>query len=190
MDRSGVSKLNINPTLKADGGLKMQHKTDMNLGLKNVWEVVCYDSEGNEKWKEINKNLVTTVGLNHVLSSTLDGGTQITAWYVGLKGAGSAAAGDTMASHSGWAEIVAYSQSVRQTLTLGTAAAGSIDNVGNLATYTINGTATIAGAFINSNNAKSGTAGTLYGVVDFGSSRSVISGDTLTVTVTLTAASA
>jgi len=182
--------LNINPTLKADGGLKMQHKTDMNLGLKNVWEVVCYDSEGNEKWKEINKNLVTTVGLNHVLSSTLDGGTQITAWYVGLKGAGSAAAGDTMASHSGWAEIVAYSQSVRQTLTLGTAAAGSIDNVGNLATYTINGTATIAGAFINSNNAKSGTAGTLYGVVDFGSSRSVISGDTLTVTVTLTAASA
>lgn len=168
----------------------MQHKTDMNLGLKNVWEVVCYDSEGNEKWKEINKNLVTTVGLNHVLSSTLDGGTQITAWYVGLKGAGSAAAGDTMASHSGWAEIVAYSQSVRQTLTLGTAAAGSIDNVGNLATYTINGTATIAGAFINSNNAKSGTAGTLYGVVDFGSSRSVISGDTLTVTVTLTAASA
>ena len=86
--------LNTPIGLKADGGLKMQHKTDMNLGLKNVWEVVCRDSEGNEKWREINKNLVTTVGLNHVLSSTLDGGTQITAWYVGLKGAGTAAAGD------------------------------------------------------------------------------------------------
>lgn len=168
----------------------MQHKTDMNLGLKNIWEVVCRDSEGNEKWREVNKNLVTTVGLNHVLSSTLDGATQITAWYVGLKGAGSAAAGDTMASHSGWAEIVAYSQAVRQTLTLGTAAAGSIDNTASKATYSINGTATVAGAFINSNNAKSGTAGTLYGVVDFGSSRAVISGDTLEVTVTLTAASA
>ena len=168
----------------------MQHKTDMNLGLKNIWEVVCRDSEGNEKWREVNKNLVTTVGLNHVLSSTLDGATQITAWYVGRKGAGSAAAGDTMASHSGWAEVVAYSQAVRQTLTLGTAAAGSIDNTASKATYSINGTATVAGAFINSNSAKSGTAGTLYGVVDFGSSRAVISGDTLEVTVTLTAASA
>ena len=168
----------------------MQHKTDMNLGLKNIWEVVCRDSEGNEKWREVNKNLVTTVGLNHVLSSTIDGATQITAWYVGLKAAGSAAAGDTMASHSGWAEVVAYSQAVRQTLTLGTAAAGSIDNTASKATYSINGTATVAGAFINSNNAKSGTAGTLYGVVDFGSSRAVISGDTLEVTVTLTAASA
>jgi len=168
----------------------MQHKTDMNLGLKNIWEVVCRDSEGNEKWREVNKNLVTTVGLNHVLSSTLDGATQITAWYVGLKAAGSAAAGDTMASHSGWTEVVAYSQAVRQTLTLGTAAAGSIDNTASKATYSINGTATVAGAFINSNSAKSGTAGTLYGVVDFGSSRAVISGDTLEVTVTLTAASA
>ena len=168
----------------------MQHKTDMNLGLKNICEFVCRDSECNEKWREVNKNLVTTVGLNHVLSSTLDGATQITAWYVGLKAAGSAAAGDTMASHSGWAEVVAYSQAVRQTLTLGTAAAGSIDNTASKATYSINGTATVAGAFINSNNAKSGTAGTLYGVVDFGSSRAVISGDTLEVTVTLTAASA
>ena len=176
--------------MKADGGLHMTHKSDMNLGLKNVWEFVCYDSNGIEKWRENKKNLVVTVGLNHVLSSCFDGATQITAWYVGLKAAGTVAAGDTMASHAGWAESVAYSQSVRQTLTLGTAAAGSIDNVGNLATYSINGTATIAGAFINSDNTKSGTAGTLYGAVDFGSARSVISGDTLTVTVTMTAASA
>jgi len=56
--------------------------------------------------------------------------------------------------------------------------------------FTINGTATVAGAFITSSNTKSGTTGTLYGAVDFSSSRSVISGDTLTVTVTLTAASA
>ena len=168
----------------------MQHDTDMNLGLKNIWEVVCLDSDGNEKWREINKNLVTTEGLNHVLSSTLDGGTQITTWYVGLKGTGSAAAGDTMSSHSGWSEITDYSQSVRQTLTLGTAAAGSIDNSASKASFSINATATIAGAFIPSDSTKSGTSGTLYGVVDFASSRSVISGDTLEVTVTLTAASA
>ncbi len=168
----------------------MTHDSDMNLGLKNIWEFICYDSNGAEKWREKRKNLVVTAGLNHVLSSCFDAGTQITAWYVGLKAAGTIAAGDTMASHAGWAENTDYSQSVRQTLTLGTAASGSIDNTGNLATYSIDGTATIAGAFINSDSAKSGTAGTLYGAVDFGSARSVISGDTLTVTVTLTAASA
>ena len=168
----------------------MKHDTDYNIGLKNTWDVVCYDSDGQEKWREINKNLVTTEGLNHVLSIVLDGGTQITTWYVGLAGAGTKAAADTMSSHSGWAVVTDYSESVRQTLTLGTAAAGSIDNSASKATFSINGTATVAGAFITSSNTKSGTSGTLYGVVDFSSSRSVVSGDTLTVTVTLTAASA
>lgn len=168
----------------------MKEKNEFNLGLRNIWEVVCYDSTGAEKWREKNKNLVTTEGLNHVLSITLDAGTQITAWYVGLAGAGTKAAADTMSSHGGWAVIADYSESVRQTLTLGTASAGSIDNTASKAVFSINGTATVAGAFITSSNTKSGTTGTLYGVVDFSSSRSVISGDTLTVTVTLTAASA
>tara|TARA_R100001015_G_C4598794_1_gene153866 strand:- start:444 stop:998 length:555 start_codon:yes stop_codon:yes gene_type:complete len=175
---------------QADGGLIMKQNSEMNLGLKNVWDVVCLDKDGNEKWREINKNLVTTVGLNHVLDSVFDGATQITAWYVGLKGAGTAAAGDTASSHSGWSDITAYSESVRQTLNLGSASSGSIDNSSNKATFSINGSATVAGAFIVSNSGKTATAGTLYGVVDFGSSRSVISGDTLQVTITLTAASA
>jgi len=168
----------------------MKHDSDMNLGLKNIWNIKCFDSEGNLKWDVTKKNLVVTEGLNHVLSSTFDGATQITAWYVGLKNTGSVAAGDTMASHAGWTENVDYSQAARPTLTLGTAAAGSIDNTASKSVYSINGTATIAGAFITSDNTKSGTSGTIYGAVDFGSARSVISGDTLEVTVTLTAASA
>ena len=85
---------------------------------------------------------------------------------------------------------ITYSESVRQTLTLGTPAAGSVSNTASKATFSINGTTTIFGAFLTTSNTKSGTAGTLYGVVDFGSSRAVISGDTLEITVTLTAASA
>ena len=54
------------------------------------------------------------------------------------------------------------------------------------ATFSINATSTIAGAFMVTDDTKSGTSGTLYGVVDFGSTRSVISGDTLEITVTLT----
>ena len=157
----------MQPTMKADGGLIMKHDNDYTIGLKNVWEVVCYGSDGAEKWRELNKNLVTTAGANHVLDGTFKSGTQITSWFVGLKAAGTPVIADTMASHASWTELVhttTYSQTVRQTLTLGS---------------------------ITGNNATSSvTAGTLYGVVDFGSARAVISGDTLEVTVTITAASA
>ena len=168
----------------------MKENKDFNLGLKNIWEVVCYDSNGAEKWREKRKNLIVTEGLNHVLSIAFDAGTQITAWFVGLKGSGTPAAADTMSSHSTWSELVPYSQATRPALTLGTAASGSIDNTASKATFSINGTATIVGAFMPSNSTKSGTTGTLYGAVDFAASRAVISGDTLEVTVTLTAASA
>ena len=175
----------------------MKEQKDMNLGLANYWEVVCHDSNGVEKWREKNKNLVTTAGADMILETALDGQTQITAWFVGLKNAGTAVIADTMASHGTWTEIVhttKYSETVRQTLTLGSVTGtttSSIDNVGNLATFSINATSTVAGAFIVSNNATSdATAGELYGVVAFGSARGVISGDTLTVTVTLTAKTA
>ena len=172
----------------------MKEDQKMNLGLENIWEVVCYDSNGAEKWREKRKNIVVTVGLNHVLGSTFDAVTQVTAWYVGLKAAGTPVAADTMASHGSWTELVhttKYSETVRQTLTLGTASAGSIDNTASKATFSMNATSTVAGAFVVSDNAtSSATTGTLYGVVDFASSRAVLSGDTLEVTVTLTAASA
>ena len=175
----------------------MNETRDVDLSLENYWEVVCHDSSGVEKWREKNKNLVTTAGANYILSGGLDGGTQITAWFVGLKNTGTAVIADTMGTHSTWTEIVhtsKYDETVRQTLTLGSVTGtttSSIDNVGNLATFSMNATSTVAGAFVVSNNAtSSATTGTLYGVVDFGSSRGVISGDTLTVTVTLTAKTA
>jgi hypothetical protein len=189
--------MDFQQTLTAHGGLQMKEQKDMNLGLANYWEVVCHDSNGVEKWREKNKNLVTTAGADMILETALDGQTQITAWFVGLKNAGTAVIADTMASHGTWTEIVhttKYSETVRQTLTLGSVTGtttSSIDNVGNLATFSINATSTVAGAFIVSNNAtSSATTGELYGVVDFGSARGVISGDTLTVTVTLTAKTA
>jgi len=52
--------------------------------------------------------------------------------------------------------------------------------------FSITGSATVAGAFLASTTDNTGV---LYGVVDFSSSRSVLSGDTLQVTVTVTAAS-
>ena len=159
---------------------------NVNLGLANYWKVTCLDKDGNVKWEEDKKNLITTVGLNHILDTQFHAGTQVTTWYIGLKGAGTPAAGDTMASHSSWAELTGYSGN-RKEWTEGAASSGSMTNSSSV-DFSITGTATVAGAFLNT--AATGTAGVLYGVVDFSSSRAVISGDTLQVTVTVTAASA
>jgi hypothetical protein len=177
-------------SLVATGGINMQEEKVLKLKLENTWTVICKDAKGREKWREVNDNLVTNAGLNDILDKYLKGSSYTAAWYVGLKGAGTAVAADTMSSHSTWSEITDYSQSARPTLTLGTVSSQSVDNSASVETFSINGTATVAGAFLNTVSTKSGTTGTMYGVVDFSSSRSVLSGDTLEVTVTLTSASA
>ena len=159
---------------------------NVDIGLANFWKVTCLDKDGNIKWEEDNKNIIVTAGLNHILDVQFHAATQVTTWYIGLKGAGTPVAADTMASHSSWAELTGYSGN-RKEWTEGAASSGSMTNSSSV-DFTINATATIAGAFLNT--AATGTAGVLYGVVDFSSSRAVISGDTLQVTVTVTAASA
>jgi len=167
----------------------MNESKELKLRLKNKWEFVCKGVNGQTKWREVADNLIVNVGLQDLLAKYLKGSSYTAAWYVGIKEAGTAVAADTMASHSSWVENADYTESVRQTLTLGTATTAdpsSVDNSSNKATFSINDTATIAGAFMVTDDTKSGTSGTLYGVVDFGSTRSVISGDTLEITVTLT----
>lgn len=167
----------------------MKQDTNVGLALKNIWTVNCYDRYGMLKWGETKKNLITTEGLNHILETELNGGAQEANWYIGLKSVGAVDASDVMTSHGGWYEIVDYSQGTRPQLVLGSAVNGSIDNTANKGIYSITASNTVSGAFICSDSAKNGTAGVLYGVVDFIVSRDVISGDTLEVAVTMTASS-
>jgi hypothetical protein len=95
-----------------------------------------------------------------------------------------------MASHAGWTEDQNYSEATREVLTLGTVSGGSVDNSASKASFSINATATIGGAFLTTVSTKGGTTGTLYGGAAFAANRSVVSGDTLNVTATLTAAAA
>ena len=176
---NGINKFN------ATGATTMKQQENVGVELTNIWTMTCLDSSGNVKWSETKKNLITTEGLNHILDSTFHADTQVTTWYIGLKGTGTPAAADTLASHASWSEITDYSGS-RKEWTEGAASSGSMTNSSSV-DFSITGTATIAGAFLAS--AASGTTGTLYGVVDFASSRAVLSGDTLQVTVTVTAAS-
>ena len=45
----------------------MKEDNNVGLRLKNTWECVCKGSDGKEKWRELNDNLIVTVGLNDLL---------------------------------------------------------------------------------------------------------------------------
>lgn len=155
------------------------------LSATGRYDVKCLDADGNLKWVDSIENLVVTVGKANLLNVYLASGAQTTTWYLGLVDGASTptyAAGDTMSSHAGWTESVAYSNATRPTGVFTTTATSSIST--SATTFTINTTATIAGAFLVTNSAKSGTTGTLYSAGSFAASRTVISGDQLLVTYT------
>ncbi len=142
------------------------------------------------KWIDGFENLVVTEGLNALLDNTFNAAAGSVSWYVGLKGTGTVAAGDTMSSHSGWSDIVPYSNASRPAWTKnGAASSGQTSNSSSKATFNINGSSTVYGAFLTSDNTKSGTSGALYGAGDFSSSRAVVSGDTLNVQIDLSVTS-
>jgi len=160
-----------------------------NKNLENYYEIECLDAEGNLKWNENFSNLVVTAGLNDSIDKHFKGSSYTASWYVGLSGSSPTfAAGDTMSSHAGWVEITAYSEASREALTLGTITSGSADNSASKASFSINGTVSVGGAFITTGSTIGGTVGTIYGGGAFSSgNRSVISGDTVNVTVTVSA---
>jgi hypothetical protein len=177
-------------------GLTCNTKAGEAAQATGVYHVQCHDKDGNLKWTAESKNLVVNAGLAYMAGTALTSVTQITTWYLGLYGSGatnSPAAGDTMASHAGWTEVTDYSNANRVTATFVTATTANpsvVTNTASPAVFNINGTTVVGGAFLTSENTKSGTTGTLFSAADFGSpgDRSVVSGDTLSVTYTFSLA--
>jgi hypothetical protein len=124
------------------------------------YTVECYDKDGNLKWVAETPNLVVNVGLQYMAGTALTTTAQVTTWYLGLYGAAasnSPAAGDTMSSHIGWTEVTAYSQATRPAATFAAATNANpsvVTNTASKASYSINGTTTVGGAFLTSDNTK------------------------------------
>lgn len=160
------------------------------LSAKGRYELVCTDADGNVKWVHTEDNLVVNVGLQDMNTKYFTGSSYSATWYLGLiTGPGvTTSATDTMSSH-GWTEFTGYSQATRVTCSFGAATSANpsvITNSGSPAAFSINATGTVGGAFLTSNNTKSGTTGILFSEKAFSSpgDRSVVNGDTLTVTYT------
>ena len=177
-------------------GLTCNTKAGEAAQATGLFEIKCHDKDGNLKWTAESKNLVVNAGLRYMAGSALTSVTQITTWYLGLYGAGASntpAAGDTMASHAGWTEVTDYSNANRVTASFEDATTANpsvVTNTASPAAFNINGTATVGGAFLTSENTKGGTTGTLFSAADFGSpgDRAVVDGDTLSVTYTFSLA--
>lgn len=156
-----------------------------------VFYVTCRDADGNLKWEDEFHNLVVNVGLQDINNKYFTGTTYTAAWYIGLVNATATyAAGDTAALHGGWTENTSYSQAARPTLSFGASTLANPSVItASAATFSMNATATIGGAFVISNSTKGGTTGILFSEGNFvGGSKTVASGDTLNVTYSLSTA--
>lgn len=178
-------KSNLSCKDKAEATCSVHPTAGDDFRIGGIFNVKCYDNEGNLKWSETKHNYVTDEGINYMLDVMFHGTAATTTWYIGLAGTGTKATTDTLASHSGWSEITAYAGNRKEYVETA-ASSKSISNTGNAASFTMNNAATVAGAFLASVN--TGTSGKLFAVVDFSTPRSVASGDTLNVVYTLSGA--
>ena len=161
--------------------------------ITGYYHVECFDKDGNLKWEDDIHNLVTTVGKNKTMDTVL-GNTAGGAIVMGLKGAGTPDVGDTQGSHGTWNEVgganaPTYSGN-RPTPSFSAASSGA-KATSSAVVFSMTGSGTVAGCFINIGGSatKDDTTGTLFSAGDFtAGSKTVTSGDSLSVTYTATAA--
>jgi len=180
----------ITATDKVEAVTKYNTMPEDTISINGTYHAICYDIAGNIKWEDDIENLVTTVGKNSTLDTIL-GNTAAGAVVMGLKGTGTALAADTQASHSSWLEVglanaPTYSGN-RPTPSFSAASAGS-KATSSAVSFSMTGTGTVAGCFINIGGSatKDSTTGVLFSAGDFSSSKSVVNGDTIAVTYTAT----
>jgi hypothetical protein len=156
--------------------------------------VECIGADGKLRWREVIDNVVQTVGKNVALDAFLAGSAYtVTGPYMGLISSTSysaVAAGDTMASHSGWLEAggtnaPTYSGN-RKTAVWSAASAGS-KALSAALSFAITSTGTVKGAFLvygsGASATKDDTGGTLWSAGTFSTGdKAVVNGDTLSVT--------
>ena len=174
------------------------------MGVDGHYYVECRDAQGNLKWNEEFPNLVVAVGKQLMFDTLLrTSGTYTTVGpFLGLiNNSTTFAATDTMSSKS-WTELTTYTvggSAVRGTAVFGasTSSGSTPSNVttstATAITYTMTGSATVYGCFLVTGSGAvstlSSTAGTLYSEGNFSTSKTVTSGDTVSVTYSTTATS-
>jgi hypothetical protein len=155
---------------------------------------ICRVADGLDLWSEEFDNLITTVGKNILLDSLSTA--SVATNFMGLISSVSftaVAAGDTMASHSGWLEA-GVANAPTYTIPRGTcawsAASAGVKALSAGLVFTFTGSGTVQGAFIVTGTGAvstiASTAGTLYSAGTLGTPQPVISTNTLTLSYSST----
>lgn len=167
--------------------LKLFNMHNSRFGFRGKFHFECFDMNGNLKFVEESKNLVTDEGLNDNLTTNFKDGTKKASWYIGLIGNNATPAANWTSSGIGsqFTEFQGYSEVGRQLWETGSVSAKSLTNSSNVASFSINAPGTIYGAFITSLVTKGGTTGILWCASLLGTSRAVIANDIFRVTYTI-----
>lgn len=188
-------KDNVTTNMKVVASLGTNSSVSDEVEAKGSWSFKCFDKDGNLKWEDGFKNIVTTEGKNALLTTGFKGASYTAAVYIGLISSisytSAPALTDTLASHANWTEAGvanAPTFAARIAATFGTASAGSLATSTN-SSFTMTGAGTVKGALIVFNGANStiaNTTGTLYAAGLFSSDKIVSANDIIQVGYTTT----
>ena len=158
------------------------------LLMGGTFTLICRAKDGAIKWAEKTSNMVVAEGINHILDVTFTGATQTNPFYCGLTDATpTLASGDTLASHAGWTELTIYTGD-RQAY-VDVRSDHVVSNTASKASFYISTAGTVGGALMT--DAATGSSGILLCEAALtGSNRSVVDGDTVSLTYTFTGADA
>src|SRR3989304_6899883 len=183
---------------KIDVEVERPAKLDSGVCIKSKWDWECYRN-GKLLWKETIENIVTNQGLNRLLDTMFYAGstTQITTWYVCLFEDNYTPLSTNTYAVPGYDECDSADYSgTRKTWTPNAAASSQqMSNSNSKAEFTMTGTLTVYGGALVGATAgtpqtqgdTAATNGTLYCSSKFSTSKAVVNGDVLKVTITLTA---
>lgn len=164
--------------------------------VKGRFHAVCRDADGNLLWEEEFPNLLTTLGKNFLLDTTLAGSAYtVVGPYMGLISSTSfsaVSAADTMASHGAWLEagstnLPTYTARI---ICAWSPASAGVKALSSAVTFTMTSSGTVQGAFLVTGSGavvtNQSTAGTLYAAGTLTTPQPVVSTNTLAMSYSTT----
>lgn len=169
-----------------EGGLYLPKSQ---MGIQGYFTHDVYRQGVGFLGEQVDKNMVVNEGLDEILEVHYRNQTQITAWYVGIYENNPSIVATLTASDIGSTitECTAYTESTREVYTIdGAPSSQTITNSASKATFNMNATKTVYGAFLVSVSTKGAATGVLNSISAFSASRDLVNTDQLLITYTLT----
>jgi hypothetical protein len=174
--------------------------SDTPVGIIGGTEAGAHGHFQIEVWRKIDGELrfshlldfdngITTAGLNSLLGVGFHDDTQIASWYVfpiSNVSYSALSSADTMGSHGGWIESIAYTETTRPQWTCGTASGGAIVNSTQMVMTISADSTALVGMGVASSSTKNETSSILWATGLFGSVQNMNTGDVLKITYTVT----